>query len=105
MQTLQSRLHPFRLVRSYTDPQQMYALRKCRRVSHRAVEGRLRIELVISHQENIGRTTETANVREHVEMVEGHLERLHATHRESGHCSVIAIGERAKRLINKRNQH
>ena len=37
-------------------------------------------------------------------MIEGHLERLHAAHRQPGHGAMIAIRQRPEMRINKWNQ-
>src|SRR5579862_489398 len=104
MQILQSGLHPFRLVGSYADPQEMNPLRESRRIGHCSLVGGLRIELIISRQEWIGRSAESAHVREQVEVIERHLEGLHAAHRKTSHGAVIAIGDGAEVFVYERYQ-
>src|SRR4051794_7589048 len=68
MQLLNSLLHPFGLVRPHSNPQQMDALGKRGWISHRSVERRLRVEFVVSHGKDIGRSAESADVGEQFEM-------------------------------------
>ena len=47
----------------------MHPRGKRSRISHRSVERRLRVQLVVSHYEDIGSATESADVREQVRTV------------------------------------
>src|ERR1700744_2666714 len=72
---------------SYTDPQKMDPLCKGRGISESTVECGLHVRLLrVRHQQTAG-SAESADVREQVEMVEGGLEGLHPSHRESSHRS------------------
>ena len=50
-------------------------------------------------------SAESANVREKIEMIQRDLERLHSSHRKTGHGSIIAIRECSEGRINVGNQN
>src|SRR5580658_8890069 len=88
VQLSQPRLQPGRLLGADANPEQMYALGKGGRIGERAVEGCLWVEFLVAEHHRAGSTAETADVREELEVIEGHLEGLHAAHRQSGHGAM-----------------
>src|SRR5450756_140390 len=65
---------------SHTDPQQVDPFRKGRWISECSVEGCLHIQLLSVHHQQPACTTESADIGEEIEMVEGDMEGLHAAH-------------------------
>src|SRR5215475_5142075 len=79
VQSLESCAHSFWLIRSYAKPEQLHSLGEYCRISKHSVVVGLGIEFSISEHEHPARSTETANVRKEIQMIQRDLERLHAT--------------------------
>jgi hypothetical protein len=58
-----------RFLRPHADPKQGYSLGESRGISKSAIEGCLRVQLLIAENERPGHPAESSNVREEIEMV------------------------------------
>src|SRR5439155_14077014 len=74
--------HPFWLLRAHAEPEQVYFFREPRRIGKDSVVVGFRIQFPVSQYEHPSRATESADIREEIEMVERDLERLHPSHRK-----------------------
>jgi hypothetical protein len=73
-------------------------------VGKRAVVIGLGFQLAAAQYLSYASTAKATDVREKIEVVERDLKRLHAAHRQTGHCTIVSIGKRTERLIDERNQ-
>src|SRR5690242_5474654 len=100
MQPLQPGAHPFRLFGSDTYPEEMHALRKSHGISESPVQVGFYVEFLVAEHERTGRATESANIREKIEMIEGGLKSLHSAHGQAGHGAMIAIRNGSEVRVN-----
>ena len=104
MQSLQSRTHSLRFICPDTQPKQVHSLCERSRIGKHSVVIGLGIEFSIAYNEHPACSTESPNVGKEVQMIQGDLKRLHASHGKACHGAVVAIRKCPEGRINVGNQ-
>ena len=102
VEVLDAVVHSLAFGRADSQPDEMHLFVELVGVGHDAVVGRFRVKLRAA--ESSARPAESADVAEQIQMPQRDLECLHAAHRESRHRPMVAIGDRAIRCVDHREQ-